>query len=78
MNRVVVDDSIGQVFESAEDRLELCNRNGKVLGYFTPAVDPSFYAQLKSPNSEEEIQRRLREGGGRPLEDILRDLEARQ
>ena len=39
----------------------------------TPHAD---YVGYESPLSEEEIQRIRKEGGGRPLADILRDLES--
>jgi hypothetical protein len=48
------------------------------LGYFIAANDPAMYRLLDSGLSEEELQEREREGGGRPLEDILRDLESQQ
>ena len=57
--------------------LEVCGPSGKVLGHFVPAIAPSEYAGVEPPVSEEELDRREREGGGRPLAAILADLEKR-
>jgi hypothetical protein len=48
-----------------------------VVGYFTPAADRSIYKDVQSPTSDEELDRRSRQGGGRPLREILDDLERR-
>jgi hypothetical protein len=78
MNHIVIDDSMRKACETAAAPLEVCDRDGRILGYFIPAEDPAIYRLLDSGLSEEELQDREREGGGRPLEDILRDLESRQ
>jgi len=53
-------------------------KNGKALAFVAPVVAPvadcAFYDSLNSPNSEAELERREREGGGRPLSEILADL----
>jgi hypothetical protein len=78
MNLFVVDhahaaklDSIGQ--QCAEIRDE----SGRLLGYFTPAVDHSIYEGVESPISAEEMTRRIQQGGGRSLKEIMADLERR-
>jgi hypothetical protein len=76
MTRLVVDDSVVQDFKHATGCLEICDRSGQVLGYFAPA-DPTIYRELHSRLSEEELQAREQEPGGRPLAEILRDLENR-
>ena len=38
--------------------------------------DPSEFDQFECPDSDEEIQRRRESGGGRPLADIVSDLES--
>jgi hypothetical protein len=77
MKRVIIDDSAAQPFVEAGDAVQVCTRSGLVLGYFTPAGNSDLSDELESPCSEEELQDRLREGGGRPLAEILRDLESR-
>jgi hypothetical protein len=76
MNRIVIDDSMRDTCQQAVGPLEVYDRNGRVLGYFIGARDKLIYRLLDSELTEEEIQERIREGG-RPLDDILRDLESR-
>ena len=76
MTRLVVDQAIRAKLRNLEERLEMCDESGRVLGYFTPAVDQSMYQGVDAPASEEELERSEKESG-RPLADILRDLEQR-
>jgi hypothetical protein len=76
MKRVIVDESVSKRFWEAADAVQVCTPSGDIVGYFTPAAHPRVYGERESPCSEEELRRRLRESGGRPLKDILRDLEA--
>ena len=78
MNRVVVDDTLRSKLDNFRSRLEFCDEAGHVLGYLTPAVDPAMYQGVQSPTSPEELQRRSQEGGGRPLAEIVEDLEKQQ
>jgi hypothetical protein len=77
MKRVFIDDAVAQPLAESVDAVQVCTQSGKILGYFTPTSGSSIYDELESPCSEEELQDRIREGGGRPLADILRDLESR-
>ena len=54
---------------------EVKDDNGVLLGHFYSVVTPESIDQYECPLSEEELLRRSQEGGGRPLADILRDLE---
>ncbi len=76
MNRIVVDQNVWSALRGVTDDAELCDSGGHVLGYFTPATDPGLYDGIESPTHPDEILRRKQEGGGRPLADILRELEA--
>ncbi|MBL8794174.1 MAG: hypothetical protein JNM56_09730 [Planctomycetia bacterium] len=77
MSKIIVDDilraKLSQVFQTAEVR----DAEGKLLGHFTPVIDPELLAAMQSPASDEELARREREETGRPLADILADLERR-
>jgi hypothetical protein len=77
MSKIVVDDTLcaklGQLLQPAE----LCDAQGNVLGHFMPVIDSAFLAAMQSPASDEELARREREETGRPLADILADLERR-
>lgn len=54
--------------------VELCDESGRTLGYFTPA-DRSDYTGVQPMISDEELDQREQEEGGRSLRDILTDLE---
>ena len=72
MTKIVVDKSTRAQLRDLKEPFQFVDEAGQVLGLFTPAVAPAL---LKPQISHEEIQKRLAQGGGRPLADILRDLE---
>lgn len=74
MKRIMLD--AAALAEFPEDEIvEICDESGRVIGRFRPAVydDPAAQPQI----SEEEMQRRAREGGGRTLAEIMADWEKR-
>ena len=73
MTRIVVDPATQSQLANARKTLEICDNRGHVLGHFIPILDSRMEPQV----SEEELDRRERAGGGRPLADILADLEKR-
>jgi hypothetical protein len=75
--KLTIDQEMRGKLLDLNQRLELCDESGRLLGYFNPVVDPSMYESVDSQVSAEELDRRSREGGGRPLADILADLEKR-
>jgi hypothetical protein len=56
---------------------EIRDERGILWGYYQPVVSPETVDQCECPVSEEELARREAEGGGRPLAEILRELENR-
>jgi hypothetical protein len=76
MIRIIVDEAICDKLTEVGDRAELCDKSGRVIGFFQPVPDDD-YAGYESPLSDEELDRRAREGGGRSLEEIMADLEKR-
>jgi len=74
MNKIIIDDVLREKLEGLHEPVTLCDEHGKALAYVTPVADAAFYDALESPNSEAELARREREGGGRPLTEILADL----
>jgi hypothetical protein len=72
MTKIIIDKRTRAQFHDLKEPLQFVDESGHLLGLFTPNVDPAL---LKPQITEEEIQRRLAQGGGRPLVDILRDLE---
>ena len=78
MTKIVINPAAAGQLSGIETTVELCDPSGNVLGYFSPKVDPSLYDQVELPISEEELDRRQQSGGGRPLKDIIPDMESRQ
>lgn len=77
MRKVILDQATkAKLFDLAE-MLEFCDEDGQTIGYYSPAVsqDKSIYEDLEVPFTEEEAQRLLKQPPGRPLRDILKDLE---
>lgn len=73
MSLMIVDDPrMAARLDQADGSVQLCTRDGKLLGYFSPVKPKTI--QLEPPVSNEELRRRESEPG-RPLADILRDLE---
>lgn len=63
---------------SGADRVELKDPSGRVIGTFFPEGLGKLPPGVKSPFSDEEMARRRQNPkAGRPLADILRDLETR-
>ena len=77
MNRIVVDQANAAKLDGVEQVAELCDESGRLLGYFTPAHDHSLYEGVESPISGEEMSRRIEQGGGRTLKEIMADLQRR-
>lgn len=75
MTRIIVDGPIRARLEEAAGVAEIRDANGRILGYFRRVPDLSEYEGTECPVSEEELQRRIQEGGGRTLKEILADLE---
>jgi len=77
MTRICVDAVLRAKLCDSGQSVELYDEAGRLLGYFYPSADHADYAKATPRVSEEELQRRERQGGGRPLADILADLEKR-
>jgi len=70
--------------QSAIDKLrvlkvgvEIRDQKGDLIGFFHPAITSDDVDQYECPVSNEELLRRARDGGGRRLGDILKDLRSR-
>ncbi len=72
MTKIVLDAGTRAQLLDLKETLQIVDETGRLLGIFTPNVDPAL---LEPQITSEEIERRLRQGGGRPLAEILRDLE---
>jgi hypothetical protein len=77
MTRVIIGPDVWASLAAIKAPTQLCDEAGRVLGYFTPVADKSLYEKVQPPISDEELQRRRQEKGGRTLAEILADLESR-
>jgi len=76
MTKVTVDSELWGKLENLQGPAELCDPSGRTLAYFYPLIpSPSGETGLKSPISDEELEQRRQQRGGRSLEEILADLE---
>jgi hypothetical protein len=71
MIRIVVDEPIKSQFLRAGETCEIVDAAGNKLGKFTPQS-----VGIECPYSDEELRSAAAEGGGRPLDEILADLES--
>jgi hypothetical protein len=62
---------------AGDDVVEITNDAGHIFGHFIPCFDARSIRNKEPKISEDEIQRRIRKGGGRELSAILADLENR-
>jgi hypothetical protein len=76
MQRLVLDSTLGRQLAQAEDQVEFCDQTGHTIGYFLPATEPTpeLLAWAKSQITEEELERRSAEPGGRTTAEVLRRL----
>lgn len=77
MVRLTIDKVLEAKLLGEAEPLEVCDAGGRVIGHFIPVADASRYAGVESPTPSEELDRRSREEIGRPLSEILRDLQDR-
>ena len=77
MSILVLDQSTVAKLKTVSYGAELRDAQGALLGYFHPAVTPDSVDQYECPLSEKELLEIERQGGGRPLAEILSDLRSR-
>jgi hypothetical protein len=75
MVRLTVDKVLEAKLRGEAEPLELCDAGGRVIGHFIPIAESSRYSGIKSPTPAAELDRRRREETGRPLAEILRELQ---
>lgn len=76
MTTVKIDAEMLQRLRSVAGAVQLCDDDGRVIGYFRPACGVQRYPE-PPPLAPEELQRRLAAPGGRKISEILADLAAR-
>ncbi len=78
MTRLILNHDLLSRLGPLDKPLEICDETGHTLGFFKPLPDREQYRNLEPLISEEEMERRRHEDGGRTLQEILRDLEGRE
>ena len=77
ITKLTISDDLRSKLAALAAPVALCDESGRTLGYFHPVPDRSLYEGVEPPISEEELDRREQEGGGRPLAEILADRKKR-
>ena len=77
MTRILADDQLRAKLNNLAEELEICDAEGNVLGVFVPAETPKeMYENVQPPDylTPAEIERRFKQGGGKPLAQIWKEL----
>ena len=75
MQRVVLGVAAVELLRTIRSSTELCDADGNVVGIFTPTAVSEY--EIEHPPSDEELNRIDRGFQGRPLDDILQELQTR-
>jgi hypothetical protein len=77
MTRITADASLLAKLDNLSGVVQLCDETGRTLGYFHPAVlsDGSPTQRTASPISDEAIEECRQQRSGRPLSEIMTELE---
>lgn len=76
MSTIVVDKAMRAKLLAAGDLAEIRDESGQVIGRFLAAPPPVVYVMEGELPSDEEIDRRLREGRGFSTEEVLERLRS--
>ncbi len=74
--KVLVDDQLSGRLREIDEPAEIRDAQGRTSGYFHPASGEQDRGRSPSPFSDQELARRQKVPGGRPLADIWKDLAA--
>jgi hypothetical protein len=75
MTQITIDASTVAKLKDVREMAELRDEGGRIVGHFVPGPPRDANGNIIIPISDEEIERRSQQQGGRPLKDIFRDLE---
>jgi hypothetical protein len=78
MTKMILDPIMFAKLSKLQAPVELCDDSGRVLGYFSPAVDPESYKEVDIPISEQDLLRAEQENESYTTSEVLaylRDLE---
>jgi hypothetical protein len=76
MSKLTIDAELRTKLNGLNQSIEFCEESGQVVGRFLPEEEYQklLYAALEIPLPPEEIERRRKEKGGRPLAEFWREL----
>jgi hypothetical protein len=74
MTKITIDAATVAKLKDAREMVELRDEAGRIVGHFLPGPPRDADGNIIVPFSEEELERRSRESGGRPLKEIFDDL----
>jgi hypothetical protein len=75
MEQLFIDPAALGPLASLSHGVQVCDPGGRPLGWFIPASEEEEYVGYECPLTKEQLDEIAKAGGGRPLADILRDLE---
>lgn len=75
MTRIVLDPASLAKLRDLKEGAEICDASGTLFGFFVPAEAPAPSEKVAVPFSDEDLDKFEQEPGGRPLREILADLE---
>jgi hypothetical protein len=78
MSKITLDSTISNQLRRFKEPVELLDSGGVLLGTFTPLRDKTSTSQSRIPFTTEELKHFENESGGRPLCEIMADLEKRK
>jgi hypothetical protein len=76
MSRVIIDESLRAKLNGFDEEIELCDETGRTVGHFLPtdSYREMLVAWSKAHTTDEELERRMSEPGGRTLAEIWKSL----
>ena len=79
MSAITIPANIKPLFAQVSEPVSVTDEQGNVLGFYTPMwqATKEDYARAESLFTSQEIEEGRRSGSGRPLKDILTDLQRR-
>jgi hypothetical protein len=77
VSELIFDSVTLEKLRHVNERMEIRDQKGELIGYFSPRIDRSLYDSVDIPVDDDELRRRAQKGGGRTLTEILAELERR-
>ena len=76
MTQIVLPDAALSQLAGLPGPASICDASGQILGTYIPQVahDAELYAQNPCPLSAEELERRRKEKGGKPLTQFWKEM----